>query len=109
MEPKKKALEKLKESGDDIKINKCISAGFLLMNAAKNYIDIADETSRKYGIVIGFSKMNFNKTMHHYELYKNEIQRLIGDPAKIEHLFEDFEQLTTIINKFIGDVENENS
>lgn len=103
MTPKKELLEKLQNDGTHIKVDKRVSAAFLLMNLARTYIDEADELLSEYGLSIGETKRNLNMAHKSYERFASGIRTIIdhGDHEKKLHLFCDYEELEKMVTAFI--------
>lgn len=103
MIPKKEQLDKLKEDGAHHKVDKRVSAAFLLMNLARTYIDEAEELLFKYGLSVGETKRNLNMAHKSYERFASGIRTIInhGDFEKRKHLFSDYEELEKMVTAFI--------
>lgn len=108
MKPKKKDIERLVQDGVMTKVDKRVSAAFLLMNLAYTYMDDAEELLKPYRITIGPLKKELSLAKKHYEAYASNVRTLVNhaDLKLQSHFFEDFEYLEKLVTGFLEKKQN---
>ena len=105
MTPKKKNIDRFKESGKFDTLKQRLSAAFLLMNISKTYMEEAEDLCREYGLILGELKQDLTLANKYYERFTGTLRKIVdaGDPQDKLNFFDDYEKLIGIINKFIDE------
>lgn len=83
------------------KINRKLSAAFLLANVAYTCIEDAEDVAQDFGGFKFAFKMNIGKAKKGLEEYMSIIKREADRQGKTMDFFEDFEHLEKLVQNFI--------
>lgn len=103
MQPKKKDIEQFKASPDEARVNRLVSATYLLMNLAKTYIDDAEDICKEYNLTVGELRRDLNNTNLHYERYASRIRTMLnhGQKEQAMHFLKDYEELEKMVTGYL--------
>ena len=104
MTPKKKNIDRFKESGKFDVLKKHLSVAFLLMNISKTHMEDAEDLCREFGLIIGELKHDLSLANKHYERFAGALRKIVDASAHQDKLnfFDDYEELEGMIKKFIN-------
>lgn len=101
MTPSKKAIESLQADAEMMSfVNKRLTASYLLMSIAFDYINEANDVLKSRGLCIGEAKASFKRLEKDFDMYNTRMKQFtIGDVKNLDFC-DDFDSLKKIINEF---------
>lgn len=100
MEAKKKFWEKAKQDGAADRVNRLLSASYILLSEAYLLIDEANATLQEYGLLLGESKRDANRIYNAFDDYFNNFKRLITAQGQKENYFHDLDRFNEEFRKW---------
>lgn len=95
-----KAIDKAFANGSMERINKLLSASYLLHSVAKNLTDEASDIIRQNGMMMGRIEMLQNKSDDTFSHYAREFCSMITDKNTVLNWAEDVDKIEKIIREY---------
>ena len=102
MQPKKKLLERAKKDGATDKINRLVSAAYILISEAYLLHCDAEDELYKYGLQIGETKFLLMAVKRTMQKYFDEIKKLVSSEEQKNYYFSDLDKFDNHIHDWFG-------
>lgn len=100
--PKKKLLDRARESGAIDEASHLMSGAYLMAALLFSFADDADTTLRKYGLLLGPLKQKFTAVYRAYDLLAADFQQMVRASGQETNFAEDFDTMKAAVLAALG-------